>query len=135
MAADKRWRLLCYDIRDPRRYRKVHRLVRGSGRSVQYSIFRARLDDRELERLRWELARVMDAEDALLVVDLCPSCATRVIAKNTVDDWAEEEPTFVILRTPAQDQAPPDVECSAASKPCKRLSRKSLAGGRDELGA
>jgi len=53
MSADKRWRLICYDIRDVKRYRKVFRVLRGTGRSVQYSIFRARLDDRQTEQLRW----------------------------------------------------------------------------------
>ena len=28
MSADKRWRLVSYDIRDPRRYREAYRLIR-----------------------------------------------------------------------------------------------------------
>jgi CRISPR-associated protein Cas2 len=77
MAADKRWRLICYDIREPARWRKVYKIIRGAGTHVQYSIFRCRLDDRELEKLRWELSRVMAKEDAFLVVDLCPRCAAK----------------------------------------------------------
>lgn len=97
MSADKRWRLVCYDVRDPKRYRKVHKIIRGSGEPVQYSIFRCRLDDRESERLRWRLSRVMDSEDALLIVDLCPSCAHKVVSRNHVEGWSERPPPFRIV--------------------------------------
>ena len=97
MSADKRWRVICYDIRDVKRYRKVFKLLRGAGRSVQYSIFRARLDDRETEQLRWELARLMAAEDALLIIDLCPRCASTVVSRNHVDGWTTQPPSFTII--------------------------------------
>jgi CRISPR-associated protein Cas2 len=138
MSADKRWRLLCYDIREPKRWRKVHRLMRGSGSPVQYSVFRARLDDRELEHLRWELAMVMDGTDALLVVDLCPSCARRVVSRNSVQGWTEEEPTFVILPQQSAagvDQAPPRGAGSPQHRPRKRMSRKGSATSDGNAGA
>lgn len=109
MAVDKRWRLICYDIREPARWRKVYKLVRGAGTHVQYSIFRCRLDDRELEKLRWELSRVMAPEDALLVVDLCPRCAGNVISRNHVEGWDEVPQTFRIIGGGGNDQAPPVV--------------------------
>jgi len=108
MSADKRWRLVCYDVRDPKRYRKVHKIVRGAGRSVQYSIFRCRLDARENERLRWDLAKVMAPEDSLLIVDLCPTCASNVVSRNHVTGWTSEVPTFTILSN-EPDQAPAGV--------------------------
>lgn len=104
MAAEKRWRLVCYDVRDEKRYRKVYKIIRGAGHAVQYSVFRCRLDDLETERLRWRLSKVMDVEDALLIVDLCPSCAKRVISRNHVEGWAEEPPTFRVLGAPSGDQ-------------------------------
>lgn len=97
MSSEKRWRLICYDIRDDKRYRQVHKIVTGAGESVQYSVFRARLDDLEVERLRWRLANVMAPEDALLIVDLCPRCARNVIARNHVEGWAEEPSPFRII--------------------------------------
>ena len=105
MSADKRWRLVAYDIRDPKRWRKVYKIVRGAGEAVQYSLFRCRLDDRDCERLRWELARVMEPEDRLLVVDLCPVCAAKVVARNHVDEWAVTPSTFRIV---GGNQAPAD---------------------------
>jgi len=104
MSADKKWRLVAYDVRDPKRYRKVFKILRGTGHSVQYSIFRCRLDDREAEKLRWRLAKVMDPVDRLLVVDLCPGCASKVISRNHVEGWADEPATHLIF-SPKQDQA------------------------------
>lgn len=97
MSAEKRWRLVCYDIRSPERWRKVFKLVRGAGEAVQYSVFRCRLDDRETEKLRWQLAQVMDPEDSLLVIDLCPKCATNVITRNHVAGWAVKPPAYRIV--------------------------------------
>ena len=97
MAATKRWRLLCYDIRDPIRWRNVYRIVSGHGHRVQYSIYRARLDDKQVEELRWELSRVMDPVDALLIVDLCPSCASNVISKNHVTGWQDPVASFRVI--------------------------------------
>lgn len=107
MAANKRWRLVCYDIRDPARWRDVYRIVSGHGTRVQYSIYRARLDDQQVEQLRWELSRVMDPADALLIVDLCPSCASNVISRNHVTGWQDPVASFRVVgsesgRTPEQ---------------------------------
>lgn len=106
MASDKRWKLVCYDVRDQARWRKVYRLVRGHGSRVQYSVFRCRLDARATERLRWELSKVMAAEDSLLIIDLCPRCSDHVVSSNAKDDWADAEPTFRIVGPPEQDQVP-----------------------------
>lgn len=125
MAVDKRWRLICYDIRDPSRWRKVYRIVRGAGTHVQYSVFRCRLDERELEKLRWELSRVMAPEDALLVVDLCPGCATKVISRNHVEGWDEVPRTFRIIGGEAPSQAPVDVRLPA-SEPDRQTTEITL---------
>lgn len=97
MSNDKRWRLVCYDVRDPKRYRQAFKILKGAGRSLQYSIFRCRLDDRATEKLRWELNSVLNDDDSLLIIDLCPSCAGRVIAKNHVEGWADEVATFRLI--------------------------------------
>jgi len=116
--SEKRWRLVCYDVRDPARYRKLFKIVKGAGESVQYSIFRCRLDDLETERLRWRLSKVLHSEDSLLIVDLCPSCAGRVITRNHVEGWADPPPAFRILggtcEHPSTIQAPAHGGASAA---------------------
>jgi CRISPR-associated protein Cas2 len=96
-ADDKRWRLVAYDIREPARWRKVYKIVRGAGEPLQYSLFRCRLDNQDVERLRWELAKVLGPEDSLLIVDLCPTCASNVVARNHVEGWETQPTTFRII--------------------------------------
>ncbi len=103
MAGRARWRLVCYDIREPARWRKVYKIVKGCGQRVQYSIFRCRLDQIQVERLRCDLAKVMAPEDALLIIDLCPSCASNVISRNHVEGWEDRVPTFRIVGQPLRD--------------------------------
>ncbi len=60
----KTW-LVCYDIRAQRRLRRVHRILRRRGATVQYSAFAVRAHDRALhtllDLLRREIA--VDADD------------------------------------------------------------------------
>jgi len=89
------WYLICYDIRDPKRWRRAYKILRGYGSTLQYSIFRCQLGTVELERLRWELESVLEAEDALMFIGLCSGCVERITARNRDGIW-EEKPTFRI---------------------------------------
>jgi len=135
MSADKRWRLICYDIRDAKRYRKVFKVLRGTGYSVQYSIFRARLDDRQTEQLRWELSRLIAPEDALLIIDLCPRCADAIVSRNHVEGWTGEVASFAIIddsglaRRGAQHR-----HASHASAPVRKAEPKSDDNTLKQLG-
>ena len=141
MSSEKRWRLICYDIREPARYRKVFKLLRGTGESVQYSIFRARLDDRETERLRWEMSKLMAQEDALLIIDLCPRCAANVIARNHVEGWTAEPQPFAIigsraLKPPAKGrQGPTRARKTSLPSPPEHTELKDKSGGQGSSGA
>ena len=52
--------LVCYDIRDPRRLRRVHRMMRTWGLPLQYSVFHCRLRAAERARLAEALRRRID---------------------------------------------------------------------------
>jgi CRISPR-associated protein Cas2 len=97
MAEDHFWYLICYDICEPKRWRRCFKLLKGYGTSLQYSIFRCRLTKRQLERLRWELEKELAPEDSLLIVSLCLGCTERVIARNTKEEWVEEQPRFRVV--------------------------------------
>lgn len=97
MAEPRRWYLITYDIRDPKRWRKVYALLKGYGEWLQLSVFRCLLTDRDREQLRWELSRWMDPVDTLLVIGLCGGCVERVRAINPGEDWPEEPPPFRVL--------------------------------------
>jgi CRISPR-associated protein Cas2 len=98
MSESRLWYLVCYDVREPRRLRKAYQLLKGHGTSLQYSIFRCRLNGRQLERLRWELERVLEPEDSLMIAGMCAACMARLVLRNPRVDWApEEESRFRVL--------------------------------------
>lgn len=97
MAEERSWYLICYDIREPKRWRRCFKLLKGYGESLQYSIFRCRLTRRQLERMRWELEKELATEDSLMIAGLCAGCTARLIARNTKVEWVEEEPRFRVV--------------------------------------
>ena len=97
MGAEKHWHLVCYDIRDPKRWKKVFKKLKGTGDHVQYSIFRVHLTVKQLERLRWELEGFMAEEDDLLIIRLCSGCAQRVIDSHKDRDWKKSPAGFDVF--------------------------------------
>lgn len=71
-ASSKSIYLLCYDVRDPSRLRRVHRVALGFGDAVQLSVFRCELSPRELVKLREKLREIVTSEDQILFADLGP---------------------------------------------------------------
>lgn len=66
--------IVCYDISDPKRWRKVHKLMLGVGDPVQWSVFRCDLSRTEKIILMEKLVPVMNqSEDRLMLVDLGPA--------------------------------------------------------------
>lgn len=63
--------LISYDIADPDRLRKVHRVVKARAERVQFSVYEALLTDKERVRFEARLRQEMNqAEDQVLFVDL-----------------------------------------------------------------
>jgi CRISPR-associated protein Cas2 len=74
--------LVSYDIREPKRLRRVARALEGFGVRLQYSVFECPLDDLRLARLKAELEPLVNHdEDQVLFVSLgsANSDATLVI--------------------------------------------------------
>lgn len=70
MAKRRRY-LVCYDVRDDGRLRRVHSTVKGYGYPLQYSVFVCDLSDAEKVGLRWDVGEVMDfTADSVVLVDL-----------------------------------------------------------------
>ena len=93
----KFWYVVCYDITEPKRWRKVYKLLNGYGRRLQYSIFRCRLTVRAMEKLRWELEKLLTAEDRLLILTICESCERRTASHNRPESWTGEPKSFEIV--------------------------------------
>jgi CRISPR-associated protein Cas2 len=66
--------LVCYDISDDKRLRKVFQIMRGYGDHLQYSVFECQLRAVDLVQLRAELSGVIHHDqDQVLFVDLGPA--------------------------------------------------------------
>ena len=66
--------LICYDIADDKRLRRVFQIMRGFGDHLQYSVFECQLTAMDLARCRAMLAGVIDTEeDQVLFVSLGPA--------------------------------------------------------------
>ncbi len=60
--------IVAYDIADPRRWRRVYKLLHGYGEWVQLSLFQCRLDPTRRQRLEVELARLIKPrQDRVLI--------------------------------------------------------------------
>lgn len=69
----RRFFFVSYDISDDRKRNRVFKLLRDLGDRVQYSVFCCQLNDRELHRLKEDLAGKIDLEgDQALVLDAGP---------------------------------------------------------------
>lgn len=97
MGAEKHWHLICYDIRDRRRWAKVYKILKGIGDHLQLSIFRVHLSRKQLESLRLDLEKILDNEDSLMIARLCSACAKRVIDSKDESIWKEPVPGFEVF--------------------------------------
>ena len=65
--------LVCYDVANERRLRKVHKTMCGFGDRLQYSVFECQFTQADLARCRHLLSQIVDhGEDQVLFVDLGP---------------------------------------------------------------
>lgn len=70
--------LVCYDISDPKRLRKVATACEDYGVRKQLSVFLMRLSPVEYERLRGRLYELIDHKaDQVLFVPLCGRCVMK----------------------------------------------------------
>lgn len=97
MAEDKHWHLICYDIRDPKRWRRAYKILKGCGERLQYSIFRVQLNRTRIEALRWELSKVLESDDDLIIIRLCPGCAQRIVDTHDSAGWKEPPSKFEVF--------------------------------------
>ena len=66
--------LVCYDISDEKRLRKVFKAMRGYGDHLQYSVFECQWTPMDLLRCRNELSGIIHhGEDQVLFVNLGPA--------------------------------------------------------------
>lgn len=66
--------VVAYDIADPKRWRRVFKLMKGYGRWLQLSVFHCRLDGGRRVEMAAALERTIDGKaDHVLILDLGPA--------------------------------------------------------------
>jgi CRISPR-associated protein Cas2 len=70
--------VVCYDIRDPKRWRKVFRKMKGYGEWLQLSVFQCRLDKVRVLMMEDDIRSIVNQkEDHVIIVDMGPADAIR----------------------------------------------------------
>ena len=91
--------LVCYDIRDNKRLRKVFKTMRDFGDHLQYSVFECRFTATDLARCRHVLSEIINhSDDQVLFIDLGPTEARgdRVITALGQAYSPIDAPCFVV---------------------------------------
>jgi CRISPR-associated protein Cas2 len=79
--------LVCYDVADPARLRRVYQIMLGAGDPLQYSVFRCALAPLEKQRLKEKLWAILNLhEDRVMLVNLGPEGAR---GDECVEFWGE----------------------------------------------
>ena len=88
--------MFCYDIRDPKRLRRVSKKLEGFGIRVQYSFFQCDISRETKEKLKKELLEELSLdEDSLFIYPLCYHCIRNAI--NTGSNEIIELKNFEII--------------------------------------
>ena len=73
--------LVCYDIADDKRLRKVFKTMRDFGDHLQYSVFECQFTATDMARCRAALADLIHhTEDQVLFIPLCARCVEQIEA-------------------------------------------------------
>lgn len=74
MARNERLYIVAYDIADPKRWRRVYRVMQGYGRWLQLSVFQCRLTATRRAALAMRLEReIKPGADHVVILDVGPA--------------------------------------------------------------
>ena len=90
--------LVCYDIADPKRLRKVARLCEDFGYRKQYSVFLVRVSATDYVRLRTRLYEAINLTlDQVLFIPLCGKCSDGFDSLGKPTDPPESKDVVVVV--------------------------------------
>jgi len=94
----RRCYIVCYDIRDPKRWRKVFKIMNGHGEHWQYSVFFCVLKEIDRVRMQTQLEEHMNLkEDQCVIVDLGPDEAVARDAATVLGPSLPKGETGVVV--------------------------------------
>lgn len=90
--------LVCYDISNPKRLRKVAHTCEDFGYRKQLSVFLVRVSTTDFVRLRTKLYDIIDlSEDQVLFIPLNDTCLQRMEAIGRSTDAYDKNDVVLIL--------------------------------------
>jgi len=88
--------VVAYDIPDDRRRQKLHDALLNYGTPVQYSVFECLASEKELARMRKQVARITKPRlDNVRYYYLCAACVKRV--ESTIGPEVAQEVDVVVV--------------------------------------
>ena len=79
--------LISYDIADPKRLSRIHRVLKKQGLPLQYSVFTVSLTQRQLQQLLQRFKRIIDhKEDDIRCYALPAKIECRMIGEQVFPD-------------------------------------------------
>jgi CRISPR-associated protein Cas2 len=96
--SDERLYIITYDIRHPKRWRKVFRIMQGYGEWLQLSVFQCRLSrERHAELIALLDGVIHHGDDHIVLLDLGPAerVVPRVVSLGKTFAPIEREPVIV----------------------------------------
>ncbi len=90
--------LVCYDIANPKRLRKVAKACEDYGYRKQFSVFLVRISPTDFVRLRTRLYDLIDLkEDQVLFLPLTDSCLQRMEAIGKPTESYDKNDVVIVL--------------------------------------
>ncbi len=90
--------LVCYDISDPKRLRRVATACEDYGHRKQLSVFLCRLSATDFVRLRSRLYDIINLDqDQVLFIPLCGKCVTAIEALGRPTESADAKDVVVVV--------------------------------------
>jgi len=90
--------VVTYDIRDPKRWRRVYRLMQGYGEWLQLSVFQCRLDRMRLVEMETRLAElIVQEEDHIVILDLGPWDGVKVRVRSLGKTFKPVERQAIVI--------------------------------------
>jgi CRISPR-associated protein Cas2 len=90
--------VVCYDISDPKRLRKVYRLMRGFGDRIQLSVFWCQLSPAEKVTMKAALEDVLNHDhDSAFIICLGPPDGLHATSLETIGRPIAQPPRHAVV--------------------------------------
>ena len=90
--------IVAYDITEPKRWRKIFKLMKGYGRWLQLSIFHCRLDGGRRAEMALALERLIDpGADHVVILDLGPAEDVEFMVESLGKSFSPIERRAVVI--------------------------------------